>query len=356
MGDPQNIQVLFVGLGSSRISWYRAVLPALYLGCDWIGVVGEPPKLRFATGYVKGATQMAQFENYDCVVVQQVRGHGWFQLIQKLQARGIPVLYEIDDYVQAIRKAVDHDFRHEYKRDEIKKMELCMRRADGMICSTEYLARRYRTFNKRVWVCPNGLDMARYRLSRPSLKPTINGERSVCIGWAGATGHTRGITPWMEVVARVMSRHQNVRFMSIGYPFAEMIDSLRALSIPFTALETYPAAMMSFDIALAPAGNSGFYKAKSPLRAMEAGALGIPVVADPALYGSAVIDGQTGMLAATPQEAEDALEALVTDERLRLRMGAAAREHVAATYDMRVMVEHWKAAIVEAVTEVGVAA
>lgn len=344
MGEPRSIQVLFVGIGNSRISWYRCVLPAMYLGCDWIGVTGQPPELRFATGYVKGATQMARFEDYDAVVVQQARGHGWFRLIERLQSHGIPVLYEIDDYVHGIRKAKDHDFRDEYPREQVRQMELCMRRADGMIVSTEYLARRYRTYNKRVWVCPNGLDMARYRLSRPQ-PLTIDGARKVTIGWAGATGHTRGITPWMEVVARVMSRHPHVTFLSIGYPFAEMIDSDRALAIPFTALETYPAAMMSFDIALAPGGISGFYKAKSPLRAMEAGALGIPVVADPGLYGQAVIDGETGLLAGTPAQAEEALELLVGDERLRLQLGDSARKHIGANYDMRVMVEHWKAAI-----------
>jgi len=344
VNEPRNIQVLFVGLGNSRISWYRCVLPALYLGCDWIGVTGHPPALQFATGYVKGATQMARFEDYDAVVLQQPAGHRWFDLIGQLHARGIAVLYEIDDFVHGIRKAQDHDFRHEFGRTRVKQMELCMRRADGMIVSTEYLARRYRTYSKRIWVCPNGLDMARYRLSRPE-RPRIEGQPIVTIGWAGATGHTRGITPWMEVVARVMSRHKQVTFMSIGYPFAEMIRSDRALAIPFTCLETYPAAMMSFDIALAPGGDSGFYRAKSPLRAMEAGALGIPVVADPAVYGDAVVDGATGLLAATPSDAEEALEALVADEDLRVRLGDAARAHIAAHYDMRVQVEHWKNAI-----------
>lgn len=347
--DERSIQVLFVGLGNSRISWYRCVLPALYLGCDWMGVTGVPPHLRFATGYVKQATQMARFEDYDAVVVQQPRGHGWFSLMQRLQSRDIPVLYEIDDHVHSIRKAKDHDFRDEYGRDQVKQMELCMRRADGMIVSTDYLARRYRQFNKRVWVCPNGLDMGRYRLSRAQ-RPLIEGRPTVCIGWAGATGHTRGITPWMEVVARVMSRHRHVTFMSIGYPFAEMIKSDRALSIPFTCLETYPAAMMSFDIALAPAGTTGFYRAKSPLRALEAGALGIPVVADPGVYGEAVIDGKTGLLASTPGEAEEALEQLVGDESLRLQLGDSARRHVEANYDMRHQVDHWKHAIVQALS------
>jgi glycosyltransferase involved in cell wall biosynthesis len=350
--EGRNIQALFVGLSASRIAWFRIVLPALFLGCDWVGVDGLPPKLRFSTGYVKQATQMARFEDYPIVVVQQPRGRGWFDLIGKLQARGIKVLVEIDDFVHGIRKAVDHDFREEYTREVVRQMELCMRRADGMIVSTEYLARRYRRFNRRVWVCPNGLDMARYRLSRPQ-RPLLDGKPAVTIGWAGATGHTRGIFPWLEVVDRVMRRHSHVRFCSVGYPFAEMFQEgygKRAISIPFAFLETYPAAMTAFDVALAPAGESAFYRAKSELRAVEAGALGIPTVADPGLYGEAVIDGETGILADTPAAAEEALELLVCDDALRLRMGDGARVHVRASYDMRVMVEHWKTAIIGALS------
>ena len=37
-----------------------------------------------------------------------------------------------------------------------------MRVADGIICSTGFLARRYRSFNQRTWECRNGIDLKRY--------------------------------------------------------------------------------------------------------------------------------------------------------------------------------------------------
>ena len=37
-----------------------------------------------------------------------------------------------------------------------------MRVTDGIICSTDYLARRYRSFNERTWACYNGIDLKRY--------------------------------------------------------------------------------------------------------------------------------------------------------------------------------------------------
>lgn len=341
--------MLFIGLSTARIAWYRIVLPAMFIGCDWVGLAGYPPKLAMVTGYVKGDTTMPRFEDYDVIVIQQPRGRGWFELIGELQARGIKVLYEIDDFSHGIRKLKDHDFAGEFTREELRSMELCMRRCDGIICSTPYIARRYAKYN-RCWVCPNGLDLGRYRLSRPA-RPLLAGRASVTIGWSGATGHERGLQPWITTVGNLMMAHDHVRVCSLGFPFAasfQKVFGARAVCVPFSALETYPAAMTAFDIALAPAGRSAFYKGKSPLRAMEAGALGIPVVADPFLYSEVVADGETGLLAETPAAAGEALDALIRDESLRIKMGDAARARITSTCDMRLVCEHWKTAIIDA--------
>ena len=42
------------------------------------------------------------------------------------------------------------------------------RLADGILCSTDYLARRYRAFNPRTWVCRNDIDLNRYGYERPA--------------------------------------------------------------------------------------------------------------------------------------------------------------------------------------------
>lgn len=346
----KELNVLWVGLSNSRVAWYRCVLPAMYLGQDWMGVVGEPPKLQHVTGYVKNATQLARFEDYQVIIVQQARGRGWFKLIHELRAKGIVVLYEIDDYVHGIRKARDHDFAEYFQKDDLERMEMCMRACDGIIASTEYIARRYRKFNKRVWVCENGLDMGRYRLTLPP-RGELVGVETVTLGWSGATGHFLGVEPWLEAVRNIMREHEHVCFATIGQDFAGMFREefgARVVAIPFAALETYPAAMCLFDIALAPAGRTGFYAGKSELRAMEAAALGIPIVAD-THYAGAVLNGHTGFVAENVEEAEGQIETLVLDKELRVSMGAAGRQHAIETFDMRIRKDGWRDAILDAV-------
>lgn len=331
--------VLFIGRGATPVAWYRCYLPALFMGADWIGVIDEPPDLRLVTGMVRGRamTMPQNFFDYKVIVVQQPAGEGWRRHIRRLQERGVKVLFEVDDYVHAIRKLPKHDYREHFNRDHLRELERTMRVCDGIICSTEYIARRYRAFNENVWVCENGLDVGRYELTRPE-RPTVN------IGWAGGTGHEHAVHDWMVEAGRVMVRHDDTCIITIGQAFAlgfrEAFGERRTLYIPFTALEVYPAAMTMFDIALAPAGKGLFFKGKSDLRWLEAGALGIPIIADPDVYPK-IEHGVTGFHARTPSEAGELLEELVSNRKLRLEVGANAKEYVSKHRDMRVAVRRW---------------
>jgi glycosyltransferase involved in cell wall biosynthesis len=216
-----------------------------------------------------------------------------------------------------------------------------MRAADGLIVSTEFLAQRYRSLNANVWICRNGLDLGRYNVTPPRDGGTVT------IGWAGGTGHREAMLPWVNAVGRVMFDHPHVRFMSVGEQFANLLAGQfgeRAVSIPFTELDSYPSAMANFDIALAPARNTNFFRAKSDLRWLEASALAIPTVADPLVYDE-VQDGVTGFHATTGEEAEAVLRRLVVDADERRRVGAAAREHLVARRTMSRMAPQWADAL-----------
>jgi glycosyltransferase involved in cell wall biosynthesis len=334
--DPTK-DVLFIGQGDSASAWYRCFMPALQMGADWVGIVGDAPRIGHKTGIVRGSgSRLPDLRDYKIVVVQQARGRGWFKTLRALQEQhGVKVVYECDDYLHGIRKKKDHDYAQHFDKDNLKEFELCMGMADAMICSTDFIARKYRKFTP-TYVCPNGIDEARYRLTKPD-RPFVN------IGWAGATGHRDALIPWLKEVARVMQNHHDTAFISIGQPFANGFREAfpgRCISTPFAAIETYPAAMTLFDVAIAPAGKGLFYRAKSDLRFLEAGALGIPVVADPDVYPE-IEHGVTGFHAANQTEAFAALQELVMDRELRQEVGAAAREYVLEHRTIAKLAHNW---------------
>lgn len=333
--DPK--RVLFVGRGKSAVGWYRCYLPAMALGADWVGCAGDPPNLALLTGLVKQKTQPPVFADYDIIVLQQPSSLAWMRSIIKLRESGKIILYEIDDYLHAIRKMKDHDFRAGFEKPKLELVEKCMKVCDGVICSTDFIGRMYRKFSKRTFVCRNGIDPARYNLTRP-VRPTVN------IGWAGATGHQKAVAPWIAQVANVMREKENTTFVSIGQPWGRELEKHfpnRAISTPFTSLETYPAAMTMFDIALAPAGHNNFFRGKSDLRWLEASALGIPVIADPGVYPE-IEDGWTGFHASEPREVRELLLELVENSNLRTEVGERARRYVREFRSMTVMKDQWQ--------------
>lgn len=338
-------RAIFVAKGDGGPGWYRCALPALALGAPWIATTTPRPDFRVCSG---GGTDVAGFEglfDFDVVVLQQPDGTGWQRAIRRLQAAGVTVLYEIDDYVHGVGELRDHDNAHRFGRAEVRGFEMAMRAADGLIVSTEWLAEQYRAFNPKVWVCRNGLDLPRYALTRPV-------RDGVTIGWAGGMGHRDAVRPWLAPVADVMRAHPETRLMSVGQAHALELSSRfgagRTLAVPFSALETYPAAIANFDVALAPAGKGGFFRGKSDLRWLEASALGIPVIADPDTYPD-IEPGVTGFHAADPAEMREHLLRLVADPELRRSVGESARAHVTEHRSIQAVAGEWRTALREAV-------
>jgi glycosyltransferase involved in cell wall biosynthesis len=338
-------RTLFIGISNGAVAWYRCALPATVLGCDWVGVRGGPSAYEIRSGDVAGTFTLADAADYEVVIVQQVSGREWLKAIRAWQAAGVTVLYEIDDWLHGVRRLKHHSHAERLDRAAVETYELCMRAADGIICSTDWLARRYRPLNRRTWTCRNGLDLVRYRFTRP--------ERDhVGIGWAGGTGHAEAARPWVEQVRHVMRERPDTTFTSVGQPFAHWLQDEfgdRTLAVPFTALEVYPAAMTHYDIALAPAGKSDYFKGKSDLRWLEASALSMPCIADPDVYPE-IEHGVTGFHASTPAEMGDILRELVADRELRERVGAAAHAHVTEHRSAQVAAGSWADVLYEVAT------
>ena len=337
------MKTLFVGRGDSGVCWYRCALPALALDADWLGVVGEPGALRRVTGGFGVALDEDAWTGYDVVVLQLVHGERWLDRIAELQRAGVAVLYEIDDDLHGVAAEPGHEFARAFGPDRLRAHEAAMRACDGLICSTAAVAERYAELNEYCFVCPNGIDLPRYPYPLPL-------RDSVTIGWAGGTGHEQAVRPWLGEVTAVLAARPQARLRTVGQPFGRELAARfgieRASAVPFAGIDTYPAAMAAFDIALAPAAPTAFFAAKSDLRFLEAAALGLPIVADPAVYPS-VVHGETGLHAATPGEAREHMLALVDDPRLRRRLGDAARAYVKRERAIPVAARRWEDALLK---------
>jgi len=329
-------------MGQTPVAYYRCMLPAMALGADWVGVGNEPPHIVWATGLVKDETGeprsvMPDFSRYKLIVLQQFASKSWREFVEKLRESGVKVVFEVDDYLHGIMHRDDHDFSSHFNKSLLWDVEQMMKRCDALIASTEWIRGNYSHFQRRSYVCRNGLDVRRYELTKPQ-------RESVNIGWAGATGHLKAAIPWFQTVAQIMRMRENVNFISIGQDFArgfqQHFGEQRAIAVPWAAIEQYPAAMTMFDIALAPGGVGGWWRGKSDLRWLEAGALGIPAICNPQVYPE-VEDGNTGFTAENPMEFGEKLIALLDSTELRTVVGENVRRHVREKRDIKVMAKQW---------------
>lgn len=328
--------VLFVGKGPGVVSWYRTGMPAFNLGCDWIGGIGDPDEFELITSLKRGGHSMPSFEDYKIIVLQQVFGKKWRDYILSLRRRGITVLYEVDDYLHGVQFVKKHRHKRSYSPRVLPTFEMCMRVCDGMIVSTEWLGKIYKRFNKNIFLCKNAIESRRYSKFSLPKRNTIN------IGWAGGEGHYESVMRWLPAVKRLLQENDRLRFITIGLPMANAIRMPRqAIALPFVAIENFPGAMTNFDIAIAPAGRSSFFAAKSDLRFIETGALAIPLVADPFVYKEC-IDGETALHAETVGEAYDALKKLIENKRLREEIGYNARDYVRTYRSIEREVSQWE--------------
>jgi glycosyltransferase involved in cell wall biosynthesis len=325
--------VLFVGRGIGAVPWYRTGMPALHLGCDWVGL--DYKNLEVVASLKRGGHGPVSWDKYKIIVLQQPSGRRWLEMIRDLQRSGKKVIYEVDDYLHGVGKLRHHRNKKAFTKEKLREYELCMSVCDAMICSTEWLAKRYRKFNANVYVCRNGVDTRLYEYELPERK-------SLNIGWAGGEGHVESFKAWMPAIEKILDEFDHVRFISIGLPVANLFKRPdRCFAIPFLQIENFPAAMTNFDIGVAPAGRSNFFAAKSDLRFLETGALGIPLVADPFVY-SDIDDGITGLWAETVDEVHQALHLLVSEEGMRKPIGADARSYIRRSRDIKVAIEQWE--------------
>jgi hypothetical protein len=274
--DLSSDDVLFIGRAKETGGWYRCVLPANALGCDWITI--NPDLSTFV-----GTMRKERWEDYRLWVVQLAIESYYVERIKQHREKGGFVLYDNDDYTPSIRKIKKgaHVNRDKFDYRKVEAVKKAMRACDGIITTNQFLADKYSAYGP-TWVCRNGIDLQRYRYTRMP-------HEEFRFGWAGApgVGHREAMDPWMDAVRQVLREVPDSRFYSVGEPFA--IDlrpefGNRAIAIPWVLLEVFPMTLLNFDVGLAPSGDSDFWKGKSQLRYLEYSGMGLCTVANPRLY------------------------------------------------------------------------
>lgn len=214
--------------------------------------------------------------------------------------------------------------------------------ADRVTVTTQALADIVSQWNANVAIVPNYMPKWVLEWERPK-------RDRLTVGWMGSSTHSMD---WAEAdnhVKKFMLRNPDVQFHLIGGSYGEKFQLHPGQLVEtgwVDGVENVWKAI-DFDIALAPLRPHLFNRSKSNLKALEAAALGIPIIAsDVGPYPDFVEHGVTGFLVKRDHEWGKYLNLLVNDDELRLKMGAAAREKAQA-WTLEGNIDKWKAALTE---------
>lgn len=254
------------------------------------------------------------------VMVTQRLGFPGFELDWLKLFRKHAMVWETDDDLWSV-DPVNKRAAKVFTPEMLKGLEFCVRTARLVTVTNDHLAERMSRFNPNVAVVPNMIDAALPKMQRVR-------RDKVTIGWAGGDSHRRDLAKIIVPLNRIL-RQTDAEVHTIGQDFSSTLrlpaDRHRHSGWELKLIKYY--ASIDFDIGLAPLEDTLFTRSKSYIKALEYGALGIPVIAsDVGPYREYVEDGVTGFLVRSEAEWIDRIRLLVDDPELRESMGAAGRE------------------------------
>jgi glycosyltransferase involved in cell wall biosynthesis len=306
-----------------------------YTGCGYYRV-GLPLAALAANGHTVGLSRewIDQALDYPTIIGQRV-GIGMRVPWRRLRATH-RLVYEVDDDFWNIDPAAAR-LRTDMTAAKLDAMEQAIRVAHLAIATNDFLADRLRRHNPNVAVLPNWIDARLLDVHRPR-------RDKVTIGWAGGDTHHRDLAMIAPHLRRFLRRHPDVEFHNIGSNYLTRTRIPGRHTAWFRDVWDYYRAV-DFDIGLAPLVPTVFARSKTPVKALEYAALGIPVIAsDCDVYRSFVLDGVTGYLVRRDHEWELRLRDLVNDDAMRAEMGAKAKAH-AVGWTIQRNWRHWETAL-----------
>ena len=149
----------------------------------------------------------------------------------------------------------------------------------------------------------------------------------------GALNRERDVAPFLPVLDEVLAEANGRLAVEVVHD-RTVFDALSSPHKRFTPLcdyVRYKALMGACEIAFLPLADNRFNRMKSDLKWIEASGHRLVSIASPVVYGRSIRQGETGLIAGTPEEFGTALRGLLADPAKAKAIADTARTEVAAT-------------------------
>ncbi len=251
------------------------------------------------------------FEN-DLIIVQKVLMRR--SLIKKVLRKAKRLFFDFDD---AIWTRPGKDFNLFTRLRVQKRLQLWCQEAEKVIVPNHYLAEKVRALGGSPTLLPMAIDLAPY-LKREDIPPVM--------GWSGAPhnlSYLETLLPALKKVAGKLSIYSG-KCPNFNIPFEHT---------PFTPGGESPF-LQKVGIGLLPLPDDIYARGKSPIKALQYMAAGIPFVYQGHGGIEELVDPSFAFQANSEQEWIAHLKLLLNEPTLRLKAGRAARVFVEKNFSL----------------------
>jgi glycosyltransferase involved in cell wall biosynthesis len=208
-----------------------------------------------------------------------------------------------------------------------RRLRFWLQKSAVVIVANGVLADYAKRYSRNVVVLPMSLDLTKWS---PPKEKVESG--SFSLGWIGSPGNLRYLRQIEGAIGKAISRCPRVRLKVF-------CGERPALSIPFIHYPYSPEKEVEFcqsiDLGLLPLRDDEYLRGKSPIKAIQYMACGVPVVGSAPGATSEILSPENSMVVRDDQEWTDAICLLANDPRLAKELGRKGRELVEENHDLR---------------------
>lgn len=241
---------------------------------------------------------------------------------------GKRIIYDFDDAIWMKDPAGEQTFISRLKWQQ-KVGKIC-RWAYKVSCGNAYLCEYARQFNSQSIINPTTLDTEQqHNQMRDQYQPG----RPV-IGWTGTHTTLRHLDLVWPVLERLEREGHDFEFRVISNQAPEY-TGLQSLSYSPWRKETEIQDLLQFHLGLMPLVDDPWARGKCAFKALQYMSLGMPALVSPVGMNTEVVQqGYNGYICDTPEQWYTSLKQLLSSQRLRAELGAAARRTIVERYSV----------------------
>lgn len=330
--------------------------PDAYIHGIWFHRIHQPAKALEMRGHATrqisiGTFTEEQMEWPDVVVFGRTYPQQYDPIkdMREFKKRGKRVIYDMDDDFWQVAKDNPSKLVSSALKDQYEGM---IKEADAVITPSNVLAKKFKKyFKKKIFICPNGVNLEEY-LERPHL------DKPLTIGYMGASSHWKDLQIIGEVMKDLSKKYDFIftiygltgepiesamyfyrktllnnfapeknEYYRSALEFYKTLSGMTMYHTPFMPPELHPKTMSGcdFDIGLAPLEDTVFNRGKSCVKFYEYAAVGTAVIASDVLPYSEEVDYRAKN---THKDWYKKIEKLIVDEDYRKKLASKQQEWV----------------------------